>query len=231
MSLSNRQGPDRAASSPLCTFAILSAFTVFSAFSPVAQAAYTTIADNSTAASAGTVSATATDWLATSFTLSELGRGETLLASLVGGTTSGSASLVLYSSDASGLIPESALASFTTVSDASGTLSFSLSGLTLGSGTYWAVLSNATGTSEWSWTEEGTGTGTGFTGAWANSDDAGTTWFSNSTLYPVQASITVSAVPEPGSWWLGLAGLIGVAGMTGMRRSPLASHPHAAAWH
>ena len=55
MSLSTRPRPDRAASAPLCTFAALTAITAFSAFSPMAHAADTTVADNSTAVSAGTV--------------------------------------------------------------------------------------------------------------------------------------------------------------------------------
>jgi len=187
-----------------------------------ARASETTIADNTSLSSAGTNEVSGDAWLAASFTVDALD-GEGLLATLVGSTQAGSASLALYSSDASGLIPDSALATFTAVNSTDGTLNFSLSGLTLGSGTYWAVLSNATGSSEWSWTADSVGAGTGFTGAWANSDDAGVTWFSNSTLYPLQLRMAVSTVPEPGSWLLGLVGLIGVAGLTGMRRTAQAS--------
>lgn len=185
----------------------------------LAQAAETTISDNTTLSSAGTNEVSANNWLASSFTLGALD-GDSLLATVVGSTTSGTASLALYSSDASGLIPESALASFTATGSTDGTLSFSLNGLSLTAGTYWAVLTNTTGSTQWSWTEDSSGSGTGFTGAWANSDDAGSTWFSNSTLYPLQVSVSVSSVPEPTALLLGLAG---VAGLVGLRR-PSAQH-------
>lgn len=79
------------------------------------------------------------------------------------------------------------------------------------------MLSNATGESTWAWTAASEGAGSGFTGAWADSDDAGSTWFTESSLYPLQASISVSAVPEPATWLLMLGGLGAVAGLARRR--------------
>ncbi|HUO08217.1 MAG TPA: choice-of-anchor R domain-containing protein [Phycisphaerae bacterium] len=54
---------------------------------------------------------------------------------------------------------------------------FTASGITLNANsTYWAVLTVSSGTIAWSFTGDTTGTGNGFTGAWLNSDDSGSTW-------------------------------------------------------
>lgn len=188
-----------------------------------AHASESIVSDNTSLSSAGANDVSADTWLATSLTLDALD-GESLQATLVGGTSTGSASLMLYNSDASALIPGSALASFSSDASGSDTMSFSLAGLTLSAGTYWLVLSNTEGSSSWSWTSEETGTGSGFTGAWANSDDAGATWFSNSTLYPLQMSVSVSSVPEASTWVMGLMGAAGLA--ASRRRSPRSIHPH-----
>jgi len=183
---------------------------------PMATSA-ATLSDNTTPASAGTLAATATDWLAASFTADADYSAATLEAILSATIDSGTASLALYSSDASGLIPGSLLATFQATGSANSLATFSLSGVTLQSNTsYWLVLSNATGTANWSWTDTSEGTGTGFTGVWANSDDAGEVWFTNSSLYPLQASVSVSAsaVPEPNTlmlFWLGGIPLLLVA--------------------
>jgi hypothetical protein len=196
---------------------------------PQAHASESIVSDNTSLSSAGTNDVSGDTWLAASLTLDSL-EGESLLATLVGGTTNGSASLQLYSSDASSLIPGTALASFTADATSTDTLSFSLAGLTLSAGTYWLVLSNTEGASSWSWTTEETGSGGGFTGAWANSDDAGTTWFSNSTLYPLQMSVSVSSVPEPSAWLMGLSGLMGLTGVASLaasrRRATPSIHTH-----
>lgn len=191
---------------------------------PQAHASETTVSDNTSLSSAGTNEVSGDTWLATSLTLDALD-GESLLATLIGGTTSGSANLQLYSSDASSLIPGSALASFTANGSNASALSFSLEGLTLSAGTYWLVLSNTAGSSSWSWTTEESGSGSGFTGGWANSDDAGTTWFSNSTLYPLQVSVSVSSVPEPSAWQMGLTGLMSLAGTAGLAASRRRTRP------
>lgn len=173
------------------------------------------LSDNTTQASAGTLAATSSDWLAASFTADADYSAATLEAILSATVDSGTATLALYSSDASGLIPGSLLATFQATGSASSLASYSLSGVTLQSNTsYWLVLSNASSTANWSWTEASDGTGAGFTGLWANSDDAGEVWFTNSTLYPLQASVTVSAVPEPNTlvlFWLGAVPLLLVA--------------------
>jgi hypothetical protein len=174
----------------------------------------TTLSDNSTQASADTLTATATDWLAASFTMDADYGTATLEAVLQASTVSGASILTLYSSDASGLIPANYLATFQTLGNLDASTTFSLSGISLQSGTsYWVVLSNATGGSTWSWTESSEGTGSGFTGVWANSDDAGGVWFTNSSLYPLQLSVSASSVPEPMSCvlWLSGLGLLGAA--------------------
>lgn len=157
-----------------------------------------TLSDNTASASAGTLAVDAANLLAASFGSGSTSGAVSLTATLLGSTTSGSATLSLYGSDASGLVPDAALAGFTAVSASDGSLVFTLSGVTLQADTgYWLVLSNAGGTSDWSWTEENSGSGAGYTGVWANSDDAGATWFSNSALYPQQFSVVATAVPEP----------------------------------
>lgn len=175
-----------------------------------------TLSDNTANTSGGTLSADSLNVLAASFVASEalaLSASSPLQAILNAQTSSGTAVLQLYSSDSSGLVPDSLLASFTASNTTATTESFTLSGLSLAAGsTYWLVLgntlSNGSGATQWSWTTDGSGTGTGFTGTWASSDDGGLTYFTGSTLYPLQMSIsTVSAVPEVNGLVLMLAGL------------------------
>jgi hypothetical protein len=190
---------------------IACAFTALAWATPFAVQA-TTLSDNTTQASSDTLAATATNWLAASFTADASYTQATLQATLTGSVSGGSSLLALYSSDASGLIPDSLLATFTATT--SGSLSFTLSGVDLLEGSrYWLVLSNASGSTNWAWTESSEGTGSGYTGLWANSDDAGGVWFTNSTLYPLQASVTVSSVPEPTTLmlWLGALPLLAMA--------------------
>ncbi|MDO9005466.1 MAG: choice-of-anchor R domain-containing protein [Aquabacterium sp.] len=167
----------------------------------------TTLSDNTTQITADTVAADATNWLAASFSTDTTYSAATLQAVVLALADSGATTLALYSSDASSLVPDSLLANFNLVSTSATASTFSLSDIDLqGNATYWLVLSNASGSTNWSWTEASDGTGSGFTGTWANSDDAGGVWFTNSNLYPLQAGVTVvSAVPEPASMllWLG----------------------------
>lgn len=183
-------------------------------------AASTVLSSNLDQTSTDTLEATATDWLAISFVnTATLSSSDVLLATLAATTSSGTAALTLYSSDPSGLIPGSALAAFTATSSGAGTLGFSLTGTTLTTGsTYWLVLSQDSGASQWRWTSSNTGSGSGFTSTWADSTDAGATWFAESTLYPLQAAVSVSAVPEPASALCLLSGLAALGGLARQRR-------------
>lgn len=192
----------------------------FAALATAAPVHADTLSDNTSAASAGTVSVDATRLVAASFASGTTSGSVTLTATLLGSTASGSATLSLYGSDASGLIPDAALAQFSAVSSSDGSLVFSLSGVTLAADTsYWLVLSNADGSSNWSWTEESTGSGTGYTGIWADSDDGGETWFSNSALYPQQFSVVATAVPEPSTTVLLLCAVPVLAAARRLRRN------------
>ncbi|MGH6645505.1 choice-of-anchor R domain-containing protein [Aquabacterium sp.] len=197
----------------LRTIGLACVFSALTWTAPFAAQA-TTLSDNTEQVSSGTLAATATSWLAASFTSDADHSLATLDAVLSGSVDSGASTLALYSSDASGLIPDSLLATFTATSTDGGSLGFTLSGIDLLAGSsYWLVLSNGAGGTNWSWTEASEGTGTGFTGLWANSDDAGDVWFTNSTLYPLQAKVTVSAVPESATLllWLGALPLLACA--------------------
>ncbi len=180
----------------------------------------TTLSDNTYQTSADSVFATATDWLAASFTTDVSYDNATLDAVLLANAPSGTSTLALFSSDPSGLIPGDALATFTLSSSSATSTAFSLSGVDLKAGTsYWLVLSNSTGESAWSWTQASEGTGTGFTGLWANSDEAGLTWYTNSKLYPLQVAVSISAVPEPSCTALSLSSLPLLALLATRRRA------------
>lgn len=168
-----------------------------------------TLSDNLSAVSEDSVTASIDHWLAASFTTdTAIGTSDTLTAVLKASLLDGSQSLSLYASDDTGLVPTQWLADFTATSSTSDTSTFSLSGISLSSASsYWLVLSNAGGSSAWSWTADSTGTGSGFTGLWADSDDAGSVWFSNSARYPLQLSVSTSALPDPASNVLMLTGL------------------------
>lgn len=167
-----------------------------------------TLSDNTYQTSADSLTASASDWLAASFTADGNYSAITLDVVLSAITVSGTSTLSLYSSDSSGLIPSNYLATFSLGAESANTTAYTLSGIDLqGGSSYWLVLSNSTGDSAWSWTEASDGTGTGFTGLWANSDVAGAAWFTNSNLYPLQAAVSISAVPEPSTKVLWLSTL------------------------
>lgn len=187
------------------------ALLVLALAGPTQAATQTTVlSDNSAQASTDVLTASAGIWLAADFISdANYDATSTLQANLLASTGSGTAQLTLYSSDSSGLVPGSAIASFTNFTSASN--AFTLSGVGLAANThYWLVLSNADGASDWAWSEISGGTGVGYTGVWANSDDAGATWFSNSSETPLQFALSitaVSAVPEPAGWACLLAAL------------------------
>lgn len=216
----------KAACSALAATALLAWLPTVHA-STLANTSTTLLSDNTGEASTATLQANATQWLAASFTTDQtydtlaqwtatvLGQADASTGTGVSSGGTGAATLSLYSSDPIGLVPDSALATFTAMASTDTATTYSLTGVALSANNaYWLVLSNNTGTSTWAWSESGTGTGTGFTGNWANSDDAGSTWFTNSNLYPLQASVqvtTVSTVPEPATWALLLVSLGGAA--------------------
>jgi hypothetical protein len=174
-----------------------------------AKADATTLSDNTSQTAAGSLSASSFEWLAAGFVSDANYTDVDLEVVLAAAELSGATTLALYSSDSSGQIPEGLLKSFSLSSTAASSLTFSLSDVdVLANTSYWLVLSNATGLSTWAWTEASEGVGAGFTGAWANSDDAGSSWFTNSPLYPLQATVKVGIpqVPEPATTalWLGL---------------------------
>jgi hypothetical protein len=168
-----------------------------------------TLSDNLSAVSEDSVTASIDHWLAASFTTdTAIGTSDTLTAVLKASLLDGNQSLSLYASDDTGLVPTQWLADFTAAASTSDTSTFTLSGISLSSASsYWLVLSNASGTTTWQWTADSTGSGTGFTGLWADSDDAGNVWFSNTARYPLQLSVSTSALPDPASNVLMLTGL------------------------
>jgi hypothetical protein len=209
-----------AARSRWCALGACTAIALATAAAPAAAA---TLSDNSANASAGTLAASSTQWLADSFVNADTaGDGMTLQAVLNATTQGGTPQVSLYSSDASGLIPDTFLASLSAQSSTATTATFSLSGYTLTAGsTYWIVLGNNGSTSTWSWTANSAGAGSGFTGAWASSDDAGDSFFVGSALVPLQMAVsTAAAVPEPGTAaTLGLGLLALLAAAPGLRRA------------
>jgi hypothetical protein len=171
-----------------------------------------TLTSNLSVASAGTEAASGDTWLATSFTTDasgySLGSVTLALADLT--SSSVTASLALYTDD--GLDePGTAIGTLTTSSAYSSSLSditFTGSNLGLSADTrYWVVLSSTTGELDWSYAANDSGTGTGFTDSYAESYDAGSTWYTyasnqNVGVYPLQMDVEAaaaisSATPEP----------------------------------
>jgi hypothetical protein len=170
-----------------------------------------TLTSNLSVASAGTEAASGDTWLATSFTTDassySLGSVTLALADLT--SSSVTASLALYTDD--GLDePGTAIGTLTTSSAYSSSLSditFTGSNLGLSADTrYWVVLSSTSGELDWSYAANDSGTGTGFTDSYAESYDAGSTWYTyasnqNVGVYPLQMDVEAAAIssatPEP----------------------------------
>lgn len=170
-----------------------------------------TISDNLSNTTASTEVASGSTWLTASFGTSSSSSSLSNVILLLSNPTSGVAEVDLYSN---GLLqPGSLVGTLTSPGNYSTSLSnttFSSSGLTLSANsTYWIVLKALSGEFDWAWTADNSGTGIGFQGAWGVSTDAGSTWFTYAT-YPTQFSVTTAAaaVPEPGTEWLAIGGLL-----------------------
>src|SRR5439155_7023474 len=111
---------------------------------------------------------------------------------LLAESSAGSAQLDLYSDG--GLQPGSFIGAFTspqTYSSSTANTTFSASGLSLPANTnYWLVLKANSGAYDWSWSDDSS-----LSVAWGESDDAGSTWFTDDA-FPLQLSVTAS-IPEP----------------------------------
>lgn len=204
-------------------FALASALAAASVAASLPAAHAEVLSDNTGTEMVGIVTATGNDWVGASFVTVATSGLSQIQATLLGSTASGSPTLALYSSDASTLIPESALATFTAADSEDGSLSFVLDNYELTADTtYWIVLTNTEGSTDWNWTFDSTGSGAGFTANWAGSDDAGITWYTNSQLYPLQFAVSVAAVPEPAN---AVLLLVAGAGLLGWRRKQQAAGP------
>jgi hypothetical protein len=187
---------------PLLTFLLMSAFAVSA----------DTISSNLANTTAGTETASGSTWLTASFGTGSSSSSLSDVTLLLSNPTAGVAELNLYSN---GLLqPGSLVGTLTPPESYSSGLSnttFSSSGLTLSANsTYWIVLKALSGEFDWAWTADNSGTGTGFQGTWGISTDAGGTWYTYA-VYPAQFSVTTTAAtatPEPGTGWLGVAGLL-----------------------
>ncbi|WP_018411536.1 choice-of-anchor R domain-containing protein [Methyloversatilis thermotolerans] len=168
-------------------------------------------------ASGASLSVSASDWLAISFQTGDVAyAGTGLLASLALSNVSGTPQLSLYSSygDSYGsdLIPSSALATFSLSASDDDSTDFTLASVSLSAHTtYWLVLSSP-GSADWSWSADGS-----YDGVLASSDDAGDTWFTEGSLYPVRFAVSTVAVPEPSSAALMLVGMTTLAGVARRR--------------
>lgn len=170
------------------------------------------LSDNLSNTSAGTLSATSGSWFATSFGTGASAYKLIDVSLLLAETSPGTAELDIYTDG--GLQPGTFVGALTSPSSYSSALAettFTAHGVTLSANsTYWAVLRAGSGQFDWSWTADNTGKGIGFQDTWGESDDAGTTWFTDNT-YPVQARVTADAVPETGT----LAGFLVGGSMLG----------------
>jgi len=185
-----------------------------------------TISSNLASASAGVESATASNWLAASFTTSSSATlGEVILSLADTTSRGGTATVSVYADD--GLNePGSLLAALSSGSTLQTWIS---SGLSLSANsTYWIVLSAVTGQVDWSYASDDAGSGSGFTDTWAASYDGGSSWYTYASLQnvgvdPLQMDVETStastaATPEPASVAFCLIGA-GLAAMSWRRRT------------
>ncbi len=172
-----------------------------------------TLSGNLSSTSGGTEAATASTWLAAGFGTGSSSYTLSSVTLLIGNLTSSSVSaqLSIYGDD--GLEEPGTFLGTLTASSAYSTnlasKTFTASGIVLSANsTYWAVLTTGSGELDWSYAANDVGTGTGFQDRWAASYDAGSTWYTYSSLqntgvYPLQtdveAAASAAAVPEPGT--------------------------------
>lgn len=187
------------------------------AFAGLSAANATTLYDNLSATTGDVATASGDTWLAQALTTDSssyvLGSVTLLLSAEATPTLS------IYSNN--GGEPGSLLSTLSLSSSYSSSVSsvtFSTSGLALSANTtYWVVLSDSA-SADWAWTTSNSGSGSAFSTTSAESDDAGSTWFT-ADAYPYQMSVsTVAAVPLPASLPLMLSAVIGMT-VVGRRKN------------
>ena len=166
-----------------------------------ARAQATTLSDNLSNATYDIEAVTGSTWAASSFGTDASAYTLDSVTLLLEESSAGTATLDIYSDGGLqpgslvGTLTASTAYSTTTLSDTT----FTASGITLAADTtYWAVLQSSAGEFDWSYTADNTGGGAGFQDQWAESDDAGATWFDYDTD-PTQMQVVATAVaaPEP----------------------------------
>ena len=207
----------------------ISLFLAGAAISVPIPAPADTISSNLASPSGGVESATASNWLGASFTISSASALQDAVLSLADTNASGgSAAVSIYNDD--GLNePGSLLATLTSASTLTASLapvSWTSSGLSLSpNSTYWVVLRALTGEVDWSYAGDDSSSGSGFTDAWAASYDGGASWYvyassQNAGVDPLQMSVettnaTAAATPEPST--LAFCSFFGVIAAVGAR--------------
>jgi hypothetical protein len=177
-------------------------------FASVSQA--TTLSTNIADPSAGTETASGSNFLTASFQTDSSSYNFLSVALLLQQFSSGSTTLALYSDGV--LEPGIFLTALTSPSSYSSTLVptiYSGSAALSANTKYWLVLSASSGSFGWSWTT-GAGSGPGFLGEWGSSSDSGATWFTTDT-FPLQMSVDATSepltVPETSTSMLLIAGI------------------------
>ena len=179
---------------------------------PLAAGAQTTIlSDNLNSLSSGTDAVTGPTYFTSSFGTGANTYTLNSVTLLLDNSIAGTAELDIYKDASdyqgnSGLVPGTLVG--TLISPASYSTSaltgttFTASGITLAANsTYWAVLKANTGEFDWSFTGDNsvtTGNGLGYQHTYGESDDAGTTWYTDNTD-PQQMSVAatvIAPVPE-----------------------------------
>lgn len=180
------------------------------------------LSENLSNANSGVEAATGADWLASSFGTDSATYRLNSVTLLLQNPTAGLAELDIYSDG--GFQPGSlvgTLASPTGFSSGLSDETFTTTGITLAANTtYWVVLHALSGEFDWGYTFDDSGRGAGFQDNWAASFDSGADWFDEGNS-PTQMSVvaTASAVPEPASAALLLAGLAAPLGLRLRRRA------------
>ena len=195
---------------------------------PLAAGAQTTLSNNLSNTTGGTDAVTGSTYFTSSFGTGVSAYTLNSITLLLDNSVAGTAGLDIYKDATdyqgnSGLSPGTLVgtlispASYSTSALADTT--FTASGITLAANsTYWAVLKANTGEFDWSFTDDNSvtaGNGIGYQHTYGESDDAGTTWYTDDTD-PQQMSVAATAaspVPEAStavSFGLPL-GLLGVS--------------------